>query len=253
MPRKKKTAKAKKKVESLKHRDKRKNIPTEELRDFVAEDEEAPPVVLYPRDPSLDPQLVWKGKDELDSQDLAVPAVPIYIQEEIRRRAIIEDLGKESKAGRDRQVSPFDDSNGIEFDQRALHRREPEPPPHHQRRGEARDGRGGPRRLEGPGVGSEPVRPHRNREHARLRHQQSHPRRAFAVQRPGPHAGTWTHAAGEYTEEDGKTQRVAVRIGPEHGTVGPQIIKGAAKEAVRGIGSNVLVAARCRLRPSGGA
>ncbi len=48
--------------------------------------------MLYPRDPSLDPQLVWKGKDEQDREDLAVPAVPIYIQEKIHPRAIIEDL-----------------------------------------------------------------------------------------------------------------------------------------------------------------
>ena len=60
-------------VESLRHKDKRKNIPTEELRDFVAEEEQAPKTMLYPRDPSLDPQLVWKGKDEQDRQDLAVP------------------------------------------------------------------------------------------------------------------------------------------------------------------------------------
>jgi adenine-specific DNA-methyltransferase len=50
------------KVESIRHKDKRANIPTEELRDFVAEDEHAPKTMLYPRDPSLDPQLVWKGK-----------------------------------------------------------------------------------------------------------------------------------------------------------------------------------------------
>ena len=83
-------------VESLKHRGKRKNTPTDELRDFVAEDEEKPPVVLYPRDPSLDPQLVWKGKDEQDSKPLEVPAVPIYIQEKIHPQAIIEDLRKET-------------------------------------------------------------------------------------------------------------------------------------------------------------
>ena len=53
-------------VESIRHKDKRKNIPTEELRDFVTEDEHAPRTMLYPRDPSLDPQLVWKGKDEQD-------------------------------------------------------------------------------------------------------------------------------------------------------------------------------------------
>ena len=62
-------------VASVKHYDKRVNIPTEELRDFVAEYEAQPKKVLYPRDPSLDPQLVWKGKDEQDAKDLEVPAV----------------------------------------------------------------------------------------------------------------------------------------------------------------------------------
>lgn len=81
--------------------DTRKNIPTEELRDFVRPEEEAPETVLYPRDPSLDPQLVWKGKDEQDQYDLAVPAVPIYIQEEIRPRALVNDLYRRSNAGKD--------------------------------------------------------------------------------------------------------------------------------------------------------
>jgi adenine-specific DNA-methyltransferase len=48
-------------VETLRHTDKRANIPAEELRDFVAKDEKQSKTVLYPRDPSLDPQLVWKG------------------------------------------------------------------------------------------------------------------------------------------------------------------------------------------------
>jgi adenine-specific DNA-methyltransferase len=80
------------KIDSVRHKDKRKNIPTEELRDFVSDDEQRPKTVLYPRDPSLDPQLVWKGKDEQDSKDLEVPAVPIYIQEKIHPQAIIEDF-----------------------------------------------------------------------------------------------------------------------------------------------------------------
>src|SRR5947207_15995415 len=46
-------------VDSIKHKDSRVNIPTEELRDFVADDERAPKTMLYPRDPSLDPQPVW--------------------------------------------------------------------------------------------------------------------------------------------------------------------------------------------------
>ena len=50
-------------VEVIKHKDGRVNIPTQELRHFVAEAEAKPAQLLYPRDPSLDPQLVWKGKD----------------------------------------------------------------------------------------------------------------------------------------------------------------------------------------------
>jgi adenine-specific DNA-methyltransferase len=107
---KKKTA-APTKVESILHNDKRKNIPTEELRDFVADEELAPKTILYPRDPSLDPQLVWKGKDEQDRSDLAVPAVPIYIQEKIHPQAIIDALPRIEQAG-DAQLNLFADFNG---------------------------------------------------------------------------------------------------------------------------------------------
>ncbi|MCC6727956.1 MAG: hypothetical protein IT208_01315 [Chthonomonadales bacterium] len=51
-------------IDILKHQQKRVNIPTNELRDFVAEEEATPGKVLCPRDPSLDPQLVLKGNDE---------------------------------------------------------------------------------------------------------------------------------------------------------------------------------------------
>jgi len=56
-----------------------------------------------------------------------------------------------------------------------------------------------------------------------------------------PYAGRWLNAAGEYHDANGKTLRVAVSIGPEHGTVGPQQVKEAAKEAVQGVGFDVLV------------
>ena len=79
-------------IESIRHDDKRTNNPTEELRDFVSDDEKEPKSILYSRDPSLDPQLVWKGKYEQDSQDLEVESVPIYIQEKIQPQAIIEDI-----------------------------------------------------------------------------------------------------------------------------------------------------------------
>ena len=106
-------------VESIRHQDKRKNIPTEELRDFVSEDEHAPKTLLYPRDPSLDPQLVWKGKDEQDQTALAVPVVPIYIQEKIHPQALINALPRSKQPG-DNQPDLFADFNGLpeEFDQR---------------------------------------------------------------------------------------------------------------------------------------
>lgn len=104
-------------VESLKHQDKRANIPTEELRNFVADDEKSPKTVLYPRDPSLDPQLVWKGKDDQDQHPLEVPAVPIYIQEKIHPQAIIEDLRAQSKRAQPvPQLELFADFNGIAFE-----------------------------------------------------------------------------------------------------------------------------------------
>src|SRR5262245_26386377 len=76
-------------LDAIRHKDTRKNIPTKELRDFVDDDEAKPPKMLYPRDPSLDPQLVWKGKDEQDCEPLEVDIVPIYIQEAIEPRVII--------------------------------------------------------------------------------------------------------------------------------------------------------------------
>jgi len=105
------------KVEAVKHRDKRTNIPTEELRDFVAEDEKKPKTMRYPRDPSLDPQLVWKGKDEQDSADLEVPVVPVYIQEKIHPQAIVDDIRRTAKEGQPGQADLFSDFNGIKFEE----------------------------------------------------------------------------------------------------------------------------------------
>lgn len=104
-------------VDTIRHKDKRLNIPTRELEGFVAEDEMKPKVVLYPRDPSLDPQLVWKGKDEQDSKDLSVPVVPVYVQEKIHPQAIIEDFRRAAARAPEpekEQLSLFADFNGIE-------------------------------------------------------------------------------------------------------------------------------------------
>jgi adenine-specific DNA-methyltransferase len=98
--------------------DSRVNIPTVELEGFALHEEKAPYILRYPRDPSLDPQLVWKGKDEQDGEDLEIPSVPIYIQEHIAPRAIIEDLRKEQQEGQPRQASLFADFNGMELEKR---------------------------------------------------------------------------------------------------------------------------------------
>ena len=63
----------------------------------------------------------------------------------------------------------------------------------------------------------------------------------LSFDRLDPYAGAWLHAAGEYTDAEGKTRRVAISIGPEHGTVGPHQVKEAAKEAVQGVGFDMLV------------
>ena len=56
-----------------------------------------------------------------------------------------------------------------------------------------------------------------------------------------PFAGQWIQAEGEYTESDGTTRRVAVSLGPEHGTVGKEHVKEAAKEALKGAGFDLLI------------
>ncbi|MGO8684919.1 MAG: site-specific DNA-methyltransferase [Thermoleophilia bacterium] len=103
-------------VDALRHQDKRANIPTNELRGFVEGDEAQPTTMLYPRDPSLDPQLVWQGKDEQDRQPLAVPVVPIYIQEKILPQVIIENLRDTARKGEpEPEMTLFNDYDGIEF------------------------------------------------------------------------------------------------------------------------------------------
>ena len=105
-------------IEANVHKDRRTNIPTEELRGFVTDDENKPKKMLYPRDPSLDPQLVWKGKDEQDSKDLEVPTVPIYIQEKIHPKYLIEELRSQSQKDKpESQFNFFSDFNGIDFEQ----------------------------------------------------------------------------------------------------------------------------------------
>lgn len=85
-------------VNSLKHKDKRKNIPTAELQDFVREEEIKPKIakhkgLLYACDHSLDPQLVWTGKAENTSFE--VPTLSLHIHERIAPEAIIRSVKRE--------------------------------------------------------------------------------------------------------------------------------------------------------------
>ncbi len=113
MPPRRKAATGPTPVEDLRHDDTRANIPTGELAGFVP-DEQTDPLVRYARDPSLDPQLVWHGKDEQDSADLEVPSVPIYVQEKVVPRAIVEDL-RRSGPVEGNVASLFDDFDGLDF------------------------------------------------------------------------------------------------------------------------------------------
>jgi adenine-specific DNA-methyltransferase len=114
---KKKSPSMSKSVETFLHlEDKRKNIPTAE-HSSVMGSEQTPKVLRYPRNPDLDPQLVWRGKDEKDWSDLVVPAPPLYIQEKVHPKALIDDLLRVSReanfdAGQS-TLDLFSDFNGI--------------------------------------------------------------------------------------------------------------------------------------------
>jgi adenine-specific DNA-methyltransferase len=102
-------------VNSIQHQDKRANIPTADAHDFVDPVIESPTKVSYPRDPSLDPQLVWRGKDEQDSSDLFVDAQPIYIQEKIDPRVLIENLRDTAQRPEDElEFTLFDTFDGLD-------------------------------------------------------------------------------------------------------------------------------------------
>ncbi|HYC56502.1 MAG TPA: site-specific DNA-methyltransferase [Candidatus Binatia bacterium] len=97
--------------------DTRKNIPTAELQSVLRPQDEQPIKLRYPRNTDLDPQLVWRGKDEQDWSDLVVHAPPLYIQEKVHPKVLIDDLLRQSHeteaAGVGAQVDLFADFNGM--------------------------------------------------------------------------------------------------------------------------------------------
>src|SRR6202048_5050798 len=119
MPEKTSKPKALKSVETLIHQDaSRKNIPTAEFQSVMRKDEQSPVRMAYERgNRHLDPQLVWRGKDEQDWSDLIVQAPPLYIQEKVHPKVLIDELLRQSKARRDEASPPmpdlFADFNGL--------------------------------------------------------------------------------------------------------------------------------------------
>ena len=104
-----------KEVETLRHQDAtRKNIPTAEYQAVMAEDDRNPIRVAYKRrNRDLDPQLVWRGKDEQNGADLVVQGPPLFIQEKVHPKVLIDDLRQQSKEGEGEQTDLFADFNGL--------------------------------------------------------------------------------------------------------------------------------------------
>ena len=115
--------KSSKTVEILQHsKASRKNIPTAEYQPLMTDKDQSPVQVAYERrNRDLDPQLVWRGKDTQDWSDLVVQAPPLFIQEKVHPKALIDDLLRQTrKAGATRAVEEkgyvadlFADFNGL--------------------------------------------------------------------------------------------------------------------------------------------
>jgi adenine-specific DNA-methyltransferase len=95
-----------KQIESFVHEDaSRRNIPPAEFQTMVRNQEKTPLQKAYERrNPDLDPQLIWRGKDLLDESPLVVNAPPLYIQEKIHPKVLIDDLKRRSKEGSSSQT-----------------------------------------------------------------------------------------------------------------------------------------------------
>jgi len=116
-------------IETLTHDEaKRKNIPTAEFQSVLQKEAQDPLKIKYPRNVDgldkekanrnrdLDPQIVWRGKDEQDWSDLVVHVPPLYIQEKVHPKVLIDDLLRRTEANKqaaETQTDLFADFNGI--------------------------------------------------------------------------------------------------------------------------------------------
>ena len=107
-----------KSIETFTHNEaSRKNIPTAEYQSIMDKEAQNPIRLAYERrNRDLDPQLVWRGKDEQDWSDLVVQAPPLYIQEKVHPKVLIDDLRnhtQEKEGGVELQPDLFADFNGV--------------------------------------------------------------------------------------------------------------------------------------------
>lgn len=101
-------------IEATLHADKRVNLPTADAEEFVTDEVGAVQKIRYPRNPALDPQLVWAGKDEQDAADQEVDAPPIYIQEKIDPRVLVENLRNTAAEGElEPELTLFETFDGL--------------------------------------------------------------------------------------------------------------------------------------------
>src|SRR5262245_57848790 len=109
---------ARKTVETFRRHDSsRENIPAAEYQSVMRQENQSPVRVAYERrNRDLDPQLVWRGKDEQDWSDLVVHAPPLYTQEKVHPKVLIDDLLRRAKANEradGAQPDLFADFNGL--------------------------------------------------------------------------------------------------------------------------------------------
>lgn len=117
----KKMSKARKRADvqaNLHHTDDRTYIPSAEMEPVLDDDTRHPmKYAVERRERSFDPQLVWRGKDKVDWNTLSVTAPPLYIQEKIHPKALIDDLICQSKSRSDQPSTDlpdlFADFNGV--------------------------------------------------------------------------------------------------------------------------------------------
>ena len=112
-----------KEVIAIAHKDdSRRNNPTAEMEPVMDEAVRNPVRVAYERrNRDLDPQLVWRGKDEQDLSDLIVAAPPLFTQEKVHPKVLVDDLirvSKQRKAKGEKAEQPsldlFADFNGLD-------------------------------------------------------------------------------------------------------------------------------------------